>query len=155
GLLERCEAEADGPRDRFKHRWLYPRGARPMQRQDLMRHEEQLIEAIPVLLATGTNTAVLRTQLLRDVLGIVPQGGFGYSLGESSMLFAMDVWAAAARDDAKLAATPLFRDQLRGPKHLVRRTWSLPDDTPDSAVWASFVLLAGEDQVRAAMAGLD
>ncbi|WBB78426.1 beta-ketoacyl synthase N-terminal-like domain-containing protein [Micromonospora sp. WMMD882] len=155
GLLERFEAEADRPRDRFKHRWLYPRGARPTQRRDLMRHEERLIEEIPVLLATGTNTAVLRTQLLRDVLGIVPQGGFGYSLGESSMLFAMDVWAAAARDDAKLAATPLFRDRLRGPKHLVRETWSLPADTPDSAVWASYVLLAGEEPVRAGMAGLD
>lgn len=155
GLRERFEAEADRPRDRFKHRWLYPRGARPTQRRDLMRHEERLIEEIPVLLATGTNTAVLRTQLLRDVLGIVPQGGFGYSLGESSMLFAMDVWAAAARDDAKLAATPLFRDQLRGPKHLVRETWSLPADTPDSAVWASYVLLAGEEPVRAGMAGLD
>ncbi|MGC4893660.1 beta-ketoacyl synthase N-terminal-like domain-containing protein [Micromonospora sp. DT31] len=155
GLLERFEAEADRPRDRFKQRWLYPRGARPVQRRDLMRHEERLIEEIPVLLAAGTNTAVLRTQLLRDVLNVVPQGGFGYSLGESSMLFAMDVWAAAARDDTKLAATPLFRDRLRGPKHMVRETWSLPADTPDSAVWVSYVLLAGEEPVRAQMTGLD
>src|SRR5690606_37991476 len=121
----------------------------------LMRHEERLIEAIPVLLAVGTNTAVLRTRLLRDVLGIKPDGGFGYSLGESSMLFAMDVWDAAARDDAKLAATPLFRDMLRGPKRMVREAWHLPEETPDSAVWASYVLLAGAEAVRAAMAGLD
>ncbi|GII63046.1 type I polyketide synthase [Sphaerisporangium krabiense] len=155
GLLERFEREADRPRDRFKHRWLYPRGSRPLGRRDLMRHEERLIDEIPVLLAAGTNTAVLRTQLLRDVLGVTPHGGFGYSLGESSMLFAMDVWAAAARDDAKLAATPLFRDRLRGPKHLVRETWALPEDTPDAQVWASYLLLAGPEAVGAAMEGLD
>ncbi len=130
-------------------------GAGPVDRRALMRHEAELIEDIPVMLASGTNFAVLQTRLLRDVLGVAPDGAFGYSLGESSMLFATGVWAESARDDAALAATPLFRDRLRGPKKQVRESWGLPASTPDAAVWTTRVLLAGADTVRAAMTGLD
>jgi PfaB family protein len=155
GLLAEFERHADRPRERFKHGSLYHRGAAPIDRGTLTRREAELIEDIPVMLAIGINLAVLHTQLLRDVLGIAPHGGFGYSLGESSMLFAMDVWAGAARDDAVLAATPLFRDRLRGPKTLIRELWGLGAEVADSAVWATHVLLARPDAVRAAMAGLD
>ncbi|XVV01161.1 beta-ketoacyl synthase N-terminal-like domain-containing protein [Actinosynnema sp. CA-248983] len=148
-LLAEFEAEADRPRDRLKHAALYPTGPFGLDRRALMRHESELVEDIPVMLAAGTNLAVLHTRAVRDVLGVRPDGGFGYSLGESSMLFALDVWSAAARDDAALAATPLFRDQLRGRKELVRRTWELPDDR--AAVWATHVVLAPAAQVREAL----
>ncbi|MGY1452812.1 beta-ketoacyl synthase N-terminal-like domain-containing protein [Streptomyces sp. SS8] len=155
GLLDGFEREADHPARRLKHRALHPRARGPLGRRDLMRHEERLIDDIPVMLAAGTNFAVLHTRLLRDVLGIRPDGGFGYSLGESSMLFAGGVWADSARDDAALAATPLFRDRLRGPKLRVREDWGIPGSVPDGEVWATRVLLAGPDAVRSAMAGLE
>ncbi|MEU5692910.1 beta-ketoacyl synthase N-terminal-like domain-containing protein [Actinosynnema sp. NPDC020468] len=148
GLLRDFEAEADRPRDRFKLDALHPTAPLGLNRTELMRHESALVEDIPVMLAAGTNLAVLHTRAVRDVLGIRPDGGFGYSLGESSMLFALDVWSAAARDDAALAATPLFRDELRGPKNLVRRLWGLADE---EKVWATHVVLAPADEVRAAL----
>ncbi len=155
GLRAAFEREADRPAERLKHRSLFPRARGPVDRRAMMRHEAELIEDIPVMLAAGTNFAVLQTRLLRDVLGVAPDGAFGYSLGESSMLFATGVWAEAARDDAALAATPLFRDRLRGRKEQVREAWSLPADTPDAGVWTTRVLLAGADRVRDAMTGLD
>ncbi|MEU3201706.1 beta-ketoacyl synthase N-terminal-like domain-containing protein [Streptomyces sp. NPDC006996] len=155
GLLTGFEREADQPAQRFKHRSLYPRSRGPVGRSDLMRCEAELIENIPVMLAAGTNFAVLHTRLLRDVLGIELHGGFGYSLGESSMLFATGVWAESARDDAALAASPLFQNRLRGRKERVRESWALPEETLDSEVWTTRVLLAGPDTVRAAMTDLD
>ncbi|TCO60620.1 beta-ketoacyl synthase N-terminal-like domain-containing protein [Actinocrispum wychmicini] len=151
-LLADFEDESEG---RFDHARLFPRARAGVDRRAMLRHEADLQEDIPVMLAAGTNIAVLHTRMLRDVLGLRPDGGFGYSLGESSMLFALGVWDPAHRDDGALAASPLFQDQLRGPKHLVRRTWRLPDDTPDSEVWSTHVVLAAVDDVRAAIDGLD
>ncbi|WP_433192826.1 beta-ketoacyl synthase N-terminal-like domain-containing protein [Nocardia sp. CA-107356] len=155
GLQTEFERDATQPWAEFKHASLYPSGPRGIERSALMRHEGELIESIPTMLAIGTNAAVLNTRLLRDGLGIHPDGGFGYSLGESSMLFAMDVWDASVRDDAPLVNSPLFVDQLRGPKRLIRAAWGLPDDLPDKQVWTTQVLLAGAAQVRTAMTGLD
>ncbi|MFB8005708.1 beta-ketoacyl synthase N-terminal-like domain-containing protein [Nocardia sp. NPDC056000] len=155
GLLSEFERDARAPWSEYKHAAVFPSGALGFDRTGLMRHEGELIESIPTMLAIGTNAAVLSTRMLRDALGIRPHGGFGYSLGESSMLFAMDVWDAAVRDDAALNRSPLFIDQLRGPKRLIRSLWQLPDETPDREVWTTQVLLADAEQVRAALATLD
>ncbi|MFB7719667.1 beta-ketoacyl synthase N-terminal-like domain-containing protein [Nocardia sp. NPDC056100] len=155
GLLSEFERDARAPWSEYKHAAVFPSGTLGFDRTALMRHEGELIESIPTMLAIGTNAAVLSTRMLRDALGIRPDGGFGYSLGESSMLFAMDVWDAAVRDDAALNRSPLFIDQLRGPKRLIRSLWQLPDETPDREVWTTQVLLADAEQVRAALATLD
>ncbi|HEX6076922.1 MAG TPA: beta-ketoacyl synthase N-terminal-like domain-containing protein, partial [Micromonosporaceae bacterium] len=154
-LLAGFEAETDAPAARYQHAALFPRSAAGMRRRDLMRHETNMIDDIPMMLAAGTNTAVLHTRLLRDILGVRPDGAFGYSLGESSMLFALDVWAATARDDRALAASPLFIDRLRGAKTLIRDTWGLPPDLPDRRVWQSRVVLAPAGKVAAALVDYD
>lgn len=155
GLLADFEDHEEHPARRFKVDALYPSALRRLDRTALMRHETELIEDIPTVLATGTNLAVLNTQLLRDVLGLRPHGSFGYSLGESSMLFATHVWAESARDDAALTETPLFRGELCGRKEFLRRAWDLPDDTPDRAVWSTHVLLTSAQAAQEAMAGMD
>ncbi|AHH98383.1 beta-ketoacyl synthase N-terminal-like domain-containing protein [Kutzneria albida] len=141
--------------DRFKHAALYPRSRDGMDRRALLRHEAQLQEQIPVMLAAGTNFAVLHTRLLRDVLGVRPNGGFGYSLGESTMLFALGLWDDSARDDSDLVATRLFRDQLTGRKEMVRKAWGIADSVPDNEVWATHVLLTSADAVHTAAEDLD
>ncbi|MEV4314047.1 PfaB family protein [Actinocrispum sp. NPDC049592] len=151
-LLADFEAEGD-PAERFKHARLYPRARNGIDRRAALKHEAGLQDDIPTMLAAGTNFAVLHTKMLRDILGIHPDGGFGYSLGESSMLFALDVWDPASRDDTALAASPLFRVKLSGPKRLIRETWQIPEDVPE--VWATHVVLAGAQAVRVAAEGLD
>ncbi|MFJ8042733.1 beta-ketoacyl synthase N-terminal-like domain-containing protein [Kitasatospora sp. NPDC096147] len=155
GLLTRFEAEAEQPDRAFRSALLHPRSQQPLGKRELMGLEEQLGGDLPFMLATGTSFAILYTDLVRELLGVEAHGAFGYSLGESSMLFATGGWQREARRDDRISATPLFKDRLCGPRRTVRELWQLPEDAPDSAVWGSHVLLAGADAVRAAMASYD
>ncbi|MFJ8167832.1 beta-ketoacyl synthase N-terminal-like domain-containing protein [Streptomyces sp. NPDC094473] len=155
GLLPRFEAQAELPAELLRSAALYPRSREPLGRRELMRMEGELVEDIPLMLAAGTSYALLSTDLVREVLGVPVHGSFGYSLGESSMLFATGGWVKSARGDEKISASPLFDDMLRGPKRTVRALWGLGDDVPDAEVWATHVLLAPADDVRAALRRYD
>ena len=147
-LLPRFEEQAERPADVLRAATVYPRSIAPLDRRELMRREAELVEDIPLMLASGTSFALLFTDLIRELMKVPVHGAFGYSLGESSMMFATDGWAQSARNDVKISATPLFRDQLCGPKHVVRRRWNIPDDVPDRDVWTTLVVLASAEVVR-------
>ncbi|GAA2509204.1 beta-ketoacyl synthase N-terminal-like domain-containing protein [Streptomyces longisporus] len=151
GLLPRFETQAELPAEMLRSAALYPRALGPLGRRELMGREAELIEDIPLMLAVGTSYALLSTDLVREVLGVPVHGAFGYSLGESSMLFATGGWIKEARATTKIDASPLFVDRLRGPKKTVRALWGLGDEVPDQQVWATHVLLAPTDAVRAAV----
>ncbi|WP_371664448.1 beta-ketoacyl synthase N-terminal-like domain-containing protein [Streptomyces sp. NBC_00280] len=154
-LLDTFEAEASDPDRLFRAAQLYPRTQITPERRDLMALEGRLGEDIPFMLATGTTFAILYTDLVRELLGVRAHGAFGYSLGESSMLFATGGWQRSARRDDRISATPLFRDRLSGPRRTVRELWRLPEDTPDEAVWGSFVLLESADRITEALSRAD
>ncbi|WP_326779507.1 hypothetical protein OG481_00265 [Streptomyces longwoodensis] len=154
-LLTRFEAEATDPDRMFRAAQLYPRSQEALDRRALMTLEGELGEDVPFMLATGTTFAILYTDLVRELLGVPAHGAFGYSLGESSMLFATGGWLRSARRDDRISATPLFRDRLTGPRRTVRELWGLPEDTPDAAVWGSFVLLESADRITEALARYD
>ncbi|MFF4801827.1 beta-ketoacyl synthase N-terminal-like domain-containing protein [Streptomyces sp. NPDC001351] len=151
GLLPRFETQAELPAEMLRSAALYPRALGPLGRRELMGREAELIEDIPLMLAVGTSYALLSTDLVREVLGVPVHGAFGYSLGESSMLFATGGWIKEARATTKIDASPLFVDRLRGPKKTVRALWGLGDEVPDQQVWATHVLLAPADAVRASV----
>ncbi|MEZ3179474.1 hypothetical protein KYY02_12485 [Streptomyces pimonensis] len=150
-LLSRFEAEAADPDRMFRAAQLYPRTRTAPDRRALMALEAELGEDIPFMLATGTTFAILHTDLVRDLLGVPAHGAFGYSLGESSMLFATGGWLRSARRDDRIGATPLFHDRLTGPRRTVRELWNLPEDTPDEKVWGSYVLLESADRITEAL----
>jgi PfaB family protein len=154
-LLPRFEEQADRPAHVLRASTVYPRSIAPLDRRELMRREAELVEDIPLMLASGTSFALLYTDLIRELMKVPVHGAFGYSLGESSMMFATDGWAQSARNDVKISATPLFRDQLCGPKHVVRRRWNIPDDVPDKDVWTTLVVLASAEAVKAALPRYD
>lgn len=154
-LLPWFEEQAERPADVLRSPMLYPRSVTAPQRRDLMLAEARLLEDIPFMLATGTSFALLHTEALRGPLGLRVHGGLGYSLGESSMMFALGGWQQGARNDTKIAATPLFRDRLCGPKRTVRELWGIGDDVPDAQVWSTLVLLADAAAVRQALPRFD
>ncbi|MET9427798.1 MULTISPECIES: beta-ketoacyl synthase N-terminal-like domain-containing protein [unclassified Streptomyces] len=151
GLLDRFEEQADEPARLLRADRLYPRTQVTPGRRELMALESSLGQDIPFMLATGTSFAILYTDLVREVLGVTAHGGFGYSLGESSMLFATGGWLPEGRRDGLISDTPVFKDRLCGPRRTVRELWHLPQETPDDAVWATFVLLTDADRVREAL----
>ena len=118
GLLDRFESQADEPALHLRSRALYPRTQVTPGRRELMGLEAELGEDIPFMLATGTSFAILYTDLVREVLGVRAHGGFGYSLGESSMLLRHPGLAARGppgRPDQRYADLP-------GPVVRARRT---------------------------------
>jgi len=155
GLLSRFVDGSGRPAELLRERLLYPRGIDAVDRRELMRRETALLADIPAMLAAGTSFAAIHAVLLRELLGVTPHGAFGYSLGESSMMFAMGGWEQSADGHARLDHTPLFRDRLCGPKRTVRELWDLGDDVPDASVWATHVLLAEPERVRASLDGFD
>ncbi|OXY91963.1 beta-ketoacyl synthase N-terminal-like domain-containing protein [Streptomyces diastatochromogenes] len=154
-LLDRFERQAAEPARMLRAAQLYPRTLEALDRRGLMRLEESLGDDVPFMLATGTSFAILYTTLVREVLGITAHGGFGYSLGESSMLFATGGWDPAGRSDSLISDSPIFRNRLCGPRRTVRDLWGLPEETPDGDVWASHVLLTSAEPVREALARYD
>ncbi|MFH9619175.1 beta-ketoacyl synthase N-terminal-like domain-containing protein [Streptomyces pratensis] len=151
GLLDRFEQQAAEPARMLRAAQLYPRGAEALDRRAMMRMEERLADDIPFMLATGTSFAVLYTELVREVLGVRAHGGFGYCLGEASMLFATGGWDARGRSDSLISDSPVFQDRLCGPRRTVRELWNLPEDTADADVWSTHVLLSAADPVREAI----
>ncbi|MFI7068348.1 beta-ketoacyl synthase N-terminal-like domain-containing protein [Kribbella sp. NPDC050124] len=155
GLLTTFESETETPDRTFRAAELYPRTQVTPDRRALMELESRFGDELPFLLVTGTTFAILATDLLREVLRVPVHGAFGYSLGESSMLFATGGWQREGRRDDRITATPLFRDRLCGPRRTVRESWQLAGDVPDEQVWASFVLLDDAERVQAALATHD
>jgi PfaB family protein len=151
GLLDRFEDQADEPERLLRAPLLYPRSQAPVGRRELMGLETELGADIPFMLATGTSFAILYTDLMREIFGVTVSGAFGYSLGESSMLFATRCWLPRGRRDDLISNTPIFVDRLCGPRNCARDLWELPARTPDSDVWASHVVLTGAETVQAVL----
>ncbi|MFF0204074.1 beta-ketoacyl synthase N-terminal-like domain-containing protein [Streptomyces sp. NPDC005017] len=155
GLLDTFEDMADEPELHLRAAALYPRSQAALGRRELMALEGSLGDDIPFMLATGTSFSILYTDLVREVLGVRAHGGFGYSLGESSMLFATRGWLPESRDDALISGTPVFKHRLVGAKDTVREAWGIGADVPDERVWSSHVLLTDAETVRTALKGYD
>ncbi|MFF5937299.1 beta-ketoacyl synthase N-terminal-like domain-containing protein [Streptomyces sp. NPDC012508] len=155
GLLDSYERQAAEPARMLRSAQLYPRGIETPDRREMMRREERLADDIPFMLATGTSFAILYTELIREILGITAHGGFGYCLGEASMLFATGGWDAGSRSDALITESPVFQDRLCGPRRTVRELWKLPPETPDSDVWSTHVLLSPAEPVTEALTRYD
>ena len=86
------------------------------------------------MLEAGTNFSVLATIIMRDYLHVEPDMAFGYSLGESSMLWSLGVWQDAQAGSRLLHDSPLWQ----------------PNPSVQSSI-ESYVLTKTPDEVRAAL----
>ncbi len=64
--------------------------------------------------------------------GVAPDAAIGYSLGESTALFATRAWPPATRDQmlARMHHSTLFTSDLAGPCNAARAAWKLPHNEP-------------------------
>ena len=85
-------------------------------------------------------------------LGLPPDAAIGYSLGESTSLFALRAWTARDEMLARVTASTLFTRDLTGEPESLRRAWKLPADQP--IAWQAGLVDRPAEEVRAAMAGL-
>ena len=76
-----------------------------------------------------TGLGIFTTDLLGQ-LGVVPHAAMGYSLGETTALFALGAWNDRDAMLSRLAASDLMTTGLAGPCLAVKDAWKIPEDEP-------------------------
>ncbi|MDD5371144.1 MAG: hypothetical protein PHQ40_18845, partial [Anaerolineaceae bacterium] len=137
----------------LQERALYPRSLDRLSTHDLDEREAQLNGDPVAMLVSGASLAVLYTLVMREVFKVQPGQAFGYSLGECSMLFALQAWSGGDTGRFNLGNSPLFRSRLSGPKETLREQWHLPapDQDPPEGIWTNLLLMTTPDAVRAVL----
>lgn len=80
-------------------------------------------------------------------LGLRPDAAIGYSLGESTSLFALRAWTARDEMLARVTASTLFTKDLTGEPEALRRAWGLSAE--HSALWLAGLVDRPVEEVRA------
>jgi PfaB family protein len=134
---------------------VYPRTREKLSARQMEQLELKLQDDATTMLLFGTGAAVFFTSILRDYFRLEPQSVFGYSLGEFSMMYALQVWGSADEVAERLHRSSLFKTRLSGPKNAVREFWGLPPamlSEPQKDFWGTYVLLSEPAPVREALA---
>ena len=127
---------------------LYPRSQKKLSPRELEAKERQLMDDPLAMLELETGFAGLITTILRDYFQVQPQAAFGYSLGETSMMYAQGVWSDLNQSSNLLSTSLLFKTRLTGTKDAVREYWQLSDEESQGELWRTYVLMANSDLVR-------
>jgi len=120
---------------------LYPRHLASPERAQVRAGRAHLIDDQRAMMESGILFSMLYTHVLREVFNLKPDMAFGYSLGETSMLWALEVWRDGDPARKALRESPLFQSRLFGSKTAVRDAWGLPAHLDDD-FWASYILSA-------------
>jgi PfaB family protein len=96
--------------------------------------------------ALGTQVADLA-----KAFGLRPEAVIGYSLGESTGLFALRAWKARDEMLRRLSESTLFSRDLTGTPELLRRAWRLPEN--QQVEWQAGLVDRPVAVVREALAG--
>ncbi|WP_322743603.1 PfaB family protein [Vasconcelosia minhoensis] len=147
-LFERVDRLISNPLAFFQVQQLYPKSQHKLSKRELEAREAQLGELPLALLETGTGFSVLFTEIIQKIFQVQPQAAFGYSMGESTMMYALDVWSNADYGSEFVHQSRLFQSQLGGAQEVIQAHW------PDTGKlrWSSYVLLTSPEQVRACLA---
>ena len=94
--------------------------------------------------------STMMADLLR-LFGLQPQASIGYSLGESSALFALRVWQERDEMLRRIMTPTLYTHDLAGEFRAVAQAWHLPAGTPVD--WVIAAAQCPAEAVRAALQG--
>lgn len=130
---------------------LYPRSMERFSLRQLEAFETQLAEDPVAMIESGVCFAVLHTAILRDYFHVEPQTAFGYSLGETSMFYALGAWQKWD-SYATLRTSPLFRTGLSGPMHVLAAFWG---NGTTEVHWETYVLMSPPEKVYERIKGED
>lgn len=147
-ILRQMERETPSLKDQFQ-----PHRVMPWQRswtQAAAARAETRLADDPLAVICGQITyASLMTALLRR-LGIAPRAAIGYSLGESSALFALGAWPDREGMLGRMRASDLFSRQLAGPCAAARKAWRIDAKVPFN--WTMAMVKRPRQAVREAIA---
>lgn len=128
---------------------LYPRSLDKLSKRQLENIEQQLLNDPLAMLESEMGYAGLVTTIFENYFQIKPECSFGYSLGETSMMFSQGVWTDFQQCSNALNSSPLFSTRLAGSKNAVREFWGLlPEENQDANFWSTYVLIAPVSDVQ-------
>ncbi len=100
---------------------------------DIFDHPNELIES-------GINMSVMHTLILDQLFDVRPDAALGYSLGETSMLWANGIWQNAQENSDTWKNSSLFKTELVGEMNVIRDYWAKYDLVEN--FWKSYILKA-------------
>lgn len=153
-LLDRLSTISNQVGDLINEKILYPRSQRSFSTEDLEKAEMELNDDPLTLMISGSTLAVLYNLLLQGIFELNATSGFGYSLGEISMMFASGAWTQADEISQALRSSPLFQTRLSGPQNAVREFWQLPVNGKNGSsepLWNNHVIMTDPEKLKQAM----
>jgi PfaB family protein len=144
-LWNRTTSFIDDPGEFLRAKQLYPRSQKSLSKRDLEVLETEFIANPLSLLETGIGFAVMFTDIIQQYFGIKPQAAFGYSMGETTMMYSLGVWCNASEGSQFIHSSPLFHNRLIGEKQTVSEYWG---EATALSLWSSYVLMASASSVK-------
>ena len=126
---------------------LYPRSWHKLSPRELEAKERELMNDPLAMLESETGFAGFMTTIVRDYFKVKPEAAFGYSLGETSMMYAQGVWGDIEQTSDVLNTSALFKTRLAGTKEAVREYWQLSDEH-QGELWRTYVVIANSEAVK-------
>lgn len=148
-VLERTSSD---PRAAMAEHRLYLRQQRWPDERDLDRQKYGLRADAASLMAAGVSFATIATALLREGFGLRPGAALGYSMGESTMQWALGLWRDGDESLRRLAESPLFTERLAGRREAARLALGVPVGAGDD-FWQVYVVRVPAERVRARLHG--
>src|SRR5437667_2232625 len=99
---------------------------------------------------SSTFLSQVHSKLSRHILGLEPSAALGHSSGESTALFALDVWSDLAAMVEETDRGGLFTHELGGEFAAIHRWWKARDTVIQH--WSNWVIAAPVARVRATLA---
>ena len=102
------------PGNFFQEKQLYHRSQYSLSKKELEIVESEFMANPLSLLLTGTGFAVMFTDIIQNCFKIQPQLAFGYSMGESSMMYSLGIWSNINEVSQFVHSSPLLLLKIYG-----------------------------------------
>ncbi len=137
--------------DAISEHLLYPRTLEKPGPRLTRQMKDRLGQDLSATVENGLSFALLYSQVMQDTFKVQPGVGFGYSLGEGSMMWGMGVWRDGDAGSQALRQSPLFTQRLAGPMNSVREAWGIRSDVDTHLMWTAHFIAAPVETVQAAV----
>lgn len=128
---------------------MYPRRQKAMTFKERKAHDLSIQMDLSSVGGTDTSYSVICAHIMTEIFGIKPNIAFGYSMGEASMMMALNAWTEPLLLEKKSQETDIFVDRLYGELKTVKKYWEMEDhDTPGDQLWTTCTLKASAEDVN-------
>ena len=134
----------------FADQLYYPRHVKALTAEEEKQLQRKLPEQAISSFENGISVSVALTDVFKNIFKVQPDLCFGYSMGEVSMMYAMNVWDTTDVMSQRLRENPVFQTRLAGPMETLREAWSIKSDHSE-IFWTGRALLAPVEKIKEAV----